>query len=109
MAVPNLCNDAHSCSLTTADSWLKGWLPLLLHTRAFTTGRLAVVVTADEGKHSGSNDVLTVVLHRPGRGGQASNTDLSHYSLSKFLSGISGARALRHARHAAGLGRAFGL
>jgi phosphatidylinositol-3-phosphatase len=109
MAVPNLCNDAHSCSLTTADRWLKGWLPLLLHTRAFTTGRLAVVVTADEGKHSGSNDVLTVVLHRPGRGGQASNTDLSHYSLSKFLSGISGARALRHARHAAGLGRAFGL
>jgi hypothetical protein len=66
-------------------------------------------VTADEGQHSGSNDVLTVVLHAPGRGGRATNTHLSHYSLSRFLSGISGARALRHARHAHGLGHAFGL
>jgi hypothetical protein len=109
MAIPNLCNDAHSCSLTTANRWLKRWLPLLLHSRAFTTGRLAIVVTADEGKHAGANDVLTVVLHRPGRGGRASNAHLSHYSLSKFLSHTSGARALRHARHASGLGHAFGL
>jgi hypothetical protein len=109
MAIPNLCNDAHSCSLATANTWLKRWLPLLLHSRAFTSGRLAVVVTADEGNYSGSNDVLTVVLHAPGRGGRATSTRLSHYSLSKFLSAISGAHALRHARHAHGLGHAFGL
>jgi hypothetical protein len=109
LAVPNLCNDAHSCSLSTADRWLKAWLPTLLHTRAFTSGRLAVVVTADEGKRSGNNNVLTVVLHAPGRGGRAANTHLSHYSLSKFLSRVTGARALRHAKHAHGLSRAFGL
>jgi hypothetical protein len=109
MAIPNLCNDAHSCSLATANTWLKRWLPLLLHSRAFTSGRLAVVVTADEANYSGSNDVLTVVLHAPGRGGRATSTHLSHYSLSKFLSAISGAHALRHARHAHGLGHAFGL
>jgi phosphatidylinositol-3-phosphatase len=26
---PNLCNDAHDCSLATADTWLNGWVPKL--------------------------------------------------------------------------------
>jgi hypothetical protein len=30
MVVPNQCNDAHNCSLATADNWLKGWLPQLM-------------------------------------------------------------------------------
>ena len=27
---PDICNDGHSCPLSTADTWLKGWLPQLL-------------------------------------------------------------------------------
>jgi hypothetical protein len=109
LAIPNLCDDAHSCSLSVANRWLHGWLPSILHTSAFRSGRLAVVVTTDESEGSGPNTVMTVVLHAPGRGGRAVTTRLSHYSLSKFLSSVSGARALRHARHAHGLGHAFGL
>src|SRR5881409_1059345 len=46
--VPNLCNDAHDCSLSTADNWLKERLPTVLSSTDFTSGRLTVVVTFDE-------------------------------------------------------------
>jgi phosphatidylinositol-3-phosphatase len=109
MAIPNLDDDAHDGSLATADHWLKGWLPSILRSHAFTSGRLAVVVTADEGKGSGPNTVLTVVLHAPGRGGLAVKSPLTHYSLSGFLSKTAHAHALRHAAHAPSFSRAFGF
>jgi hypothetical protein len=111
MVVPNLCNDAHSCGLATADRWLRQWLPLILHSHAFRSGRLAVVVTADEGHGGGQHrsSVLTVVLHAPGRGGRTVTRKLTHYSLSRYLFTSVGAPARRHARHATGLGHAFGL
>jgi hypothetical protein len=109
MAIPNLCNDAHSCPLANADDWLKRWLPAILHSHAFTSGRLAVVVTADEGLRSAPNTVLTAVLHAPGRGGLAVKTPLTHYSLSGFMSRIAGAHRLRHAAHATSFARAFGF
>jgi acid phosphatase len=109
MAIPNLCNDAHDCSLTRADRWLEGWLPSILRSRAFRSGRLVVVVTADEGKGSGRTTVLTVVLHAPGLGGRAVSTPLTHYSLSRSLSTLVHAPALHHARYATGLGHAFRL
>jgi hypothetical protein len=109
MAIPNLCHDAHGCSLGTADRWLQGWLPSLLHSHAFRSGRLAVVVTADEGNRGGRSSVLTVVLHSAHRGGRAATTKLTHYSLTRYLYTSVGAPARRHARHARGLGHAYGL
>jgi acid phosphatase len=109
MAIPNLCNDAHSCAIARADHWLKRWLPPILHSHAFTSGRLAVVVTADEGVRSAPNTVLTAVLHAPGRGGRAVRTPLTHYSLSGFLSRMAHAHPLRHAARATSFARAFGL
>jgi hypothetical protein len=109
MVIPNLDNDAHDGSLATADHWLKGWLPGILHSLAFASGRLAVVVTADEGRGAGLNTVLTVVLHAPGRGGRAVNSHLTHYSLSGFLSKVADAHALRHAVRAPSFSRAFGF
>ena len=64
MAVPNICNDAHDCSLGTADSWLRTWLPQIMAGPDYTSGRLAIVVTADEDDHSSGNKVLTVVMHK---------------------------------------------
>ncbi|MBA2559542.1 MAG: phosphoesterase, partial [Propionibacteriales bacterium] len=52
MLIPNGCNDGHDCSLATADGWLKARLPTVLGSDDFTSGRLVVVVTADEDDHS---------------------------------------------------------
>ena len=44
---PNLCHDAHSCPLSSADAFLEGWLPPLLKVPS-----TAVFVVFDEGTTS---------------------------------------------------------
>src|SRR5436190_8441597 len=46
---PNLCNDMHSCSVQTGDDWLKAWLPMLVNSQAYNSGKTAIFVTFDEG------------------------------------------------------------
>jgi hypothetical protein len=48
LITPNLCNDTHDCSITTGDTWLSKWLPVILASQAYTAGRTAVVVLYDE-------------------------------------------------------------
>jgi len=110
MLVPNLCNDAHDCSLATADSWLSSRLPAVLRSSDFTSGRLVVVVTADEDDGHASNTVLTVVLHAGLDGAhKVVSTPLNHYSLSRLYSQVSGTTPLRRAATAADLAAAFAL
>ena len=108
MVVPNLCHDAHDCPASTADSWLRRTLRGVLAGPDFASGRLLVVITADEDDHSEGNLVLTtlvnpqlrhVVVRRP----------LDHYSLSRLYSEVLGATPLRRARSAPSMVRAFGL
>ena len=59
---PNLCNDGHDAKcagtntegghtggLVGADLWLKHWMPLILGSPAYQSGKMLVVVTFDEG------------------------------------------------------------
>jgi phosphatidylinositol-3-phosphatase len=59
---PNLCNDGHDANcagvnteggktggLVGADLWLKHWMPLVLGSPAYRSGRTLVVITFDEG------------------------------------------------------------
>ena len=110
MLIPNQCNDAHDCSLGTADSWLKNRLPNILASSDFTSGKLAVVVTADEDDNTSGNKVLTVVLHASLDGShKVVSTALTHYSLSRFYSQTTGGSALRKAAAAPDMAEAFGL
>lgn len=110
MVVPDLCNDAHDCSLTTADNWLKPRLAAVLASSDFTSGKLAVVVTADEDDSASGNKVLTVVLHQSLDGKhKVVSTSLNHYSLSRMLSKVSGSSGLRNAAAASDMATAFGL
>ena len=106
--VPNLCHDAHDCSLGTADSWLRDWLSVLRSGPDWTSGRLAIVVTFDENEGGSPNTVLTAVLS-PGLQQVVTTAPLSHYSLVRFLDETIGAPELRGAAGAASLAAAFGL
>lgn len=108
MVVPNLCNDAHDCTLGTADGWLRGWLVPILAGSDFQSGRLAVIVTADEDDRSSNNAVLTVVIH-PSQSGRVVSTALNHYSLAGLQSDVIGMPRLRGGATAPGLAAAFGL
>lgn len=106
--IPDLAHDAHDGSLATADRWLRKALRPVLASRDFRTGKLVVVVTADEDDAHSGNIVLTSVLsaqlhHKVVR------TPLNHYSLTRFIDQVLGVRALRHARTAPDMKAAFGL
>jgi phospholipase C len=108
MVVPNLCNDAHNCALSTADAWLKDEVGVAMSGPDFTSGRLAIVITADENDGSPGNLVLTVVVH-PSVKGVVTSAPLSHLSLCRLFTQVLGVSALRHARKAPSMSKAFGL
>jgi hypothetical protein len=46
---PNLCNDAHNCSLATADQWLKKNIQPLVQSKTFQKGGLLILVFDESG------------------------------------------------------------
>lgn len=111
MVIPNVCNDAHNCSLATADAWFKSRMAQVLAGPDFAAGRLAVILTADEDDRTQANTVLTVVVH-PSLDGAAKvvSTPLNQYSMTRFLQDVShSAPYLSQAATAPDLATAFGL
>ena len=65
--VPNMCNDGHSCSLSTADNWLKTNIAPLLATAPFQPGGDGILmIVFDESSSSdaahGGGHVASVVV-----------------------------------------------
>ncbi len=61
---PNLCNDAHDCSLATADKWLKSNIDPLIQSQTFKNGGLLVIVFDEAGSdntHGGGRVVWIAV------------------------------------------------
>lgn len=106
MVIPNLCNDAHDCTLGVADTWLRNNLPAVLSSSDFTSGRLTVIVTADEDAHNMNNNVLTVTMNAA-LNGRVVTTHLNHYSLCGYYSHVVGAPLI--GRSTTGFASAFGL
>lgn len=106
--VPNLCDDAHSCSIRRADGYLASTLPAVLDSHDFTSGRLVVVVTGDEASRGARDTVLTSVLAER-LSGTVVRSLLTHYSLTRFIAEVLGVPPLRHGRTAPDLMAAFGL
>jgi hypothetical protein len=87
--VPNLCNDAHDCSLATADAFLKGFVPQV--TGAPDWAHTLLVISFDEGSSStnGGGRIFTAVV-RQGLSGVVSTTVHSHYSLLRTIENLNG-------------------
>ncbi|HEY2299384.1 MAG TPA: alkaline phosphatase family protein [Jatrophihabitans sp.] len=105
---PNLCNDAHDCSLATADGWLKSWLPVIMNGADYKAGRLTVIITFDEDDSSQGNKVAFVVVD-PRLSGKTVTTNANHYSLTRWLDSVAGLPLLRNAASAVDLRSMFGL
>ena len=101
--VPNLCNDAHDCSLKTADTFLKGFVPEV--TGASTWAHTLLVISFDEGSTgtNGGGRIFTVVM-RPGLSGVVSSTAHTHYSLLRTIEELNGLPCLANACKANDLG-----
>ena len=109
MVIPDLCNDAHDCDLADADAWFRGVMRKVFAGPDWKSGRLAVVLTADEDEHDNQgNTVLTMVLHGSQQA-RVVDTPLTHYSLSGLLSAVTGTRPLGEAQTAPSMAAAFDL
>ena len=106
--IPDVMHDAHDGTLAQADRWISRRIGTLTAGSDWKSGRLAIVVTADEDDKHHGNKVLTVVATH-GQRPKVVGRPLDHYSLSGFLSDVIGAKHLRHARTAPSLAKAFGI
>ncbi|HWR35892.1 MAG TPA: alkaline phosphatase family protein, partial [Clostridia bacterium] len=81
--VPDACNDAHDCSLTTADNWLKTNIAPLLASPQFQQDGL-LIITFDESTSSdtahGGGHVAWVVVSPKAKSGYKSTTLYQHQS-----------------------------
>jgi acid phosphatase len=102
LLVPDACNDAHDCSLRTADRWLDSWLDVVTAGEDFRDGRLLVMVTFDEDDHDAGNHILTVLLH-PALQHATIDTGFDQYAVSGLVSRLVGAAPLRRAASATDL------
>jgi acid phosphatase len=108
MMIPDLCNDAHDCPLTTADDWLGGWVPKLMAGPDYTSGNLTIVITFDEDDSSAGNNIAFVAID-PRLNSKVVTDAANHYSLTRWLDANVGAPLLRNAATASDLRTAFGL
>ena len=108
MVVPDLCHDAHDCSLDRADQWFAGWMRRVQAGPDWKAGRLLVVLTADEDDHHAGNRVLTVLAH-PDLHQQRVGAALDHYALARLLAEAAGAPAPGKASSAPSISDALGL
>jgi hypothetical protein len=105
---PNLNDDAHDGTLAQADSWLQGWLPIIMAGPNYTLGNLTIIVTFDEDDSSQGNKVQFVAID-PSLSQVVVSGTFNHYSLTRWLDDNAGVSLLRNASSAPDLRAAFGL
>ena len=80
--VPNLCNDAHDCSLATADTWLRTHIAPLLASATFQRDGL-LIITFDESRGdtaNGGGRIAWLVVSPNTKRGYRSTTLYQHQS-----------------------------
>jgi acid phosphatase len=108
MLIPDNCHNSHDCSITTADNWIADRVEVAMSGPDYKTGRLLIIVTADEDDHNEGNRILTAVIHAS----QKSNVvtkPLTLYSLHRLLADIGNLQPMNKGRNAPDMAKAFGL
>ncbi len=77
---PNQCNDMHSCSISTGDTWLSQQVPLILASSAFTKQNSLLIITWDEGNAT-TNHIPTILLGNSVKKNYQSAIYYNHYSI----------------------------
>ena len=85
--VPNLCNDAHNCSLQTADAWLQTHITPLLASPSFQTDGLLIIVfdESDTDNTNGGGRVVWAVISPKAKRGFTSSTVYQHQNTLRLM------------------------
>lgn len=104
---PNICNDAHDCSLGVADKWLGDQLDIIIPALNQESSNYMIVALFEEGyentsccglpENNGGGRVPAVVISPMAKNSFQDATPYSHYSLLKTISYAWGLPYLGHA------------
>jgi len=85
--VPNLCNDAHDCSLSTADSWLSANIAPLLASPVFQQDGLLIITFDESGGDNtlGGGRVFWAVISPKAKRGYQSSITYQHPSTLRLI------------------------
>ena len=85
--VPNLCNDAHDCSLSTADSWLQTNIAPLIASPVFQQDGLLIIVFDESGGDNtlGGGRVYWAAISPKSKRGYQSTTTYQHPSTLRLI------------------------
>ncbi|HEY6157108.1 MAG TPA: alkaline phosphatase family protein [Gemmatimonadales bacterium] len=107
--VPNLCNDAHDCSLGTADQWLQTNIDPLVKSAAFQRDGV-LVITFDEAGSDGTDGgghVPCVIVSAKAKRGYEGVGVYQHESLLRLTAEALGVRPPNAAATAPDMGEFF--
>ena len=84
---PNLCNDAHDCSLSVADSWLQTNIDPLLQSTSFQNGLLIIVFdeSANDNTHGGGQVAWVAVSPAFSKPSYQSTTLYQHQNTLRLM------------------------
>ncbi len=85
--VPNLCNDAHDCSLATADGWLQTNIDPLLQSATFRQDGLLIIVFDESSGDdtNGGGRVVWIAVGPRVKSGYQSVTPYQHQSTLRLI------------------------
>jgi hypothetical protein len=106
---PNMCHSMHNCSVRSGDAWLRRILRVLIASRAYGRGTMAIAITFDESD-SGDNHVATFIVSPSTVPGTRAGESFTHYSLLRTTEEMLGLDPpLGRARGAHSMRTAFNL
>lgn len=85
---PNVCNDMHSCSIATGDTWLSQEIPKILNSQAYKNNGI-IFITWDEGLN-GDGPIGMIVLSPLAKPGYSNTIHYTHSSTLKTIQEIFG-------------------
>jgi phospholipase C len=88
---PNMCNDAHDCPLSSSDTWLRTWVPMILNSPAWKDQGV-LFITFDEGtsntgccQEAAGGRIVTLVISPLVPAGFKSDVPYDHYGLLRTI------------------------
>lgn len=109
MITPNVCDDMHSCPVSTGDAWLRRYVALIIASPQYRARSLALFITFDENNQAPSNQVPTIVVAPTVPAGLRVARRFTHYSLLRTTEALLHLGFLGGARTAASLVAPFHL
>lgn len=108
---PDQRSNTHDTDVAYGDKWLASFVPKVLNSPQYASGRTVLMITYDEDEDRGNaqNPVATVVIAPSTQRGTRNATYFTHYSLLRTTEELLGLATLGQASDAASMRAGFNL